>query len=201
MKITNFLADTKLQYQVSDSREKIERFPDHVTFRAGGFKDSAGTHYARAKLSYAFPTERRIILRTVIELPSNFYEIHKASLKLIAAGTESPYQRTGLWIDSDGYPRLQAEIKGQLLRKLWQGTKKLPTGRCLVRLLIIPSAIEGQGIVRLSVNSVKWGESRAPNMLDKSHAQINRIVWGIDGAADQDSGDPLSLTIWRIEIR
>lgn len=199
MKVTNFLTEGLLEYQVSDPREQIERYPDHVAFAAGGF--AATTHYARAKLSYVYPVGRVIVMRARVALPVNFYEAHRASFKLMTFGTEAPYQRAGLWIDSGGYPRLQAEIKGQLLRTLWKGTRRLTTGISLIRLLVVPSAIEGQALTRLSVNGVKWGESTAPNMLDPDHTQVNRFVWGIDGAADQDEGSRLMLSISELELR
>lgn len=192
-----------MQYEISDPREKIERFVDHVFFRAGGFVDDAkiGTHYSRTKLSHVFPVGQPIIIRIRLELPDNFYENHRASFKLATIGTKEPYQRALLWIDSRGYPRLQTEKKDSLLRTLWTSTRRLPTGKSLVRLLAIPSAIEGQGLLRLSVNGVKWGETKAPNLLDPSHTQIDRIVIGVDGAADADFGNPISLTIWEIEIK
>ena len=196
MKITNFRDDTILRYEVSDGRERIERYPDHVDLTAGGFADSAGTHYARLKLSHPFPVGRGIVMRMVVTLPPNFYDVRKASFKLMTCGTGEPYQRMGVWIASDGFPRLQVERKGQLLRTLWTGTQRLPVGRNLVRLLAIPSAVEGQALLRLSVNGTPWGESRAPNIPD----QINRVVFGIDGAADQD-GEPMSLSIAEVEVR
>lgn len=200
MIVTNFLKDTRLVYETSDPAELLERFVDCLRLEVGGFADRAGTHYSRAKLKYVFPVERQIVLRVTVELPDNFYRMQSASFKFMTLGTEQPYQRMGLWIDSDGLPRLQAELKGSPLRTLWRGDRQIPTGRNVIRVLALPSTKDGYGLLRLTVNGVRWAETRAANLFH--YLPVNRVVIGFDGAADQDApGKRPSMVIREINIQ
>lgn len=198
MKITNFRDDKILSYEKTEDREVLERGVDRLHLAVGGFDDLRGTHYSRAKLKFDFAAGQPIILRTVFDFPLDFYQRHEASLKLMTVGTESPYQRLGLWLADDGFPRLQVEYKGRPLKTMWTGTKRIPTGRTLVRLLLVPSAWPS-GLMRVSVNGERWGETRGAN-IDAATLKVNRAVFGMDGAAGQDTKQ-LSLDILEIEVR
>jgi len=188
--IFNFKYDLSLLYQVSDTREMVKRFDDHVHFEVGGFVDSTGTHYARMKDDQQYILQgEHFVLRAVIDLPIDFYSRQTASLKLITCGNEIPYQRMGLWIDASHMPRLQAERKGLSLKSLWKGDTVLPIGCHEYALEIIPSVINGKALTRLYVDGDLWGESTACNFipgLSQSAYIVNRIVFGMDGAAAQD---------------
>ena len=187
--ITDFLRDTRLDYQVSDKREYLTRFDDHAHLEVGGFSDSAGTHFSRLKDStQLIQVGERFIISAEIELPVDFYDRQESSLKLVTVGQENPYRRMGLWIDSAGYPRLQAETKGSSLKLLWQGTQKLPTGRSEIKVEFIPSPTDGDALTRLYLNGTICAESTKGNFIaGGSGYVVNRLVWGMDGAAGQDT--------------
>jgi hypothetical protein len=201
--IFNFKYDLSLLYQVSDIREVVKRFDDHAHLEVGGFVDSAGTHYARMKDDQQYILQgERFVIRAVIDLPIDFYSRQTASLKLLTCGNELPYQRMGLWIASDHLPRLQAERKGLSLKPLWKGDTVLPVGCHEYALEIIPSSVNGKALTRLHVDGIIWGESTVCNFipgLSASSYIVNRIVFGMDGAAAQDdmriSLDFLSVSV------
>jgi hypothetical protein len=186
--VTDFLRDQLLEYQVSDPREYLTRFDDHAHLEVGSFADKVGTHFARVKDSRQYiQVGEHFIVTAEIDLPADFYAKQYSSLKLITCGSESLYRRMGLWIDSAGLPRLQAETKGKSLKVLWKGIQKLPTGRSEIKLEFIPSPVDGEALTRLYVNGTVWGESTKGNFISGGTGYlVNRIVWGFDGAAGQD---------------
>jgi hypothetical protein len=197
--ITDFLNDEILAYQVSDERELIWRYADRVYIEAGGFVDTAGTHYARLKAEVSIPAGVKFWQTATIELPADFYEQQTASLKVITAGDSvGTYRRIGLWIDQACLPRLQSETKGASdpLITLWQGKTSLPLGRHDYAVEIVPSSVDGVALLRLYVDGVVWGESTKANY---NAAEVNRLVWGVDGAASQDTKQ-LSLTLWKVGL-
>jgi hypothetical protein len=186
--VTDFLRDKLLEYQVSDPREYLTRLDDHCHLEAGGFADKVGTHFTRVKDSRQYiQVGEHFIVTAEIDLPADFYTKQYSSLKLVTVGSENPYRRMGLWIDSAGLPRLQAETKGKSLKVLWKGSQKIPTGFSVIKVEFIPSPVDGQALTRLYVNGTVWGESTKGNFISGGTGYlVNRIVWGFDGAAGQD---------------
>lgn len=181
--VTNFLEDNPLiRYEVSDARELIDRQVNSVTFYAGGFQDTTGSHYSRMKSEVALNVGEKHWLTADIEIPADFYTRHQASMKVMTFGTATPYKKIGLWIDSAGFPRLQFEDSG--LKLLWQGTEKLPVGRHFFAIECLPSPTDGIALTRLYMDGTILGESTLANF---NGTVLDRLVWGIDGAANQDT--------------
>jgi hypothetical protein len=186
--VTDFLRDQRLVYRVSDPREYLTRFDDRCHIEVGGFNDTVGTHFSRLKDEGQYiQVGEHFFVTAEIDLPLDFYAKQYSSLKLITCGSESIYRRMGLWIDSAGLPRLQAETKGKLLKVLWKGTKRIPVGYNVIKVEFIPSPVDGQALTRLYLNGTIWAESTKGNFIAGGTGYlVNRIVWGFDGAAGQD---------------
>jgi hypothetical protein len=199
--ITDFLRDQLLEYQVSDPREYLTRFDDRCHIEVGGFSDTVGSHFSRLKDEGQYiQVGEHFIVTAEIDLPLDFYTKQYSSLKLVTVGSENPYRRMGLWIDSAGLPRLQAETKGSLLKVLWKGSKKIPTGFSVIKVEFIPSPVDGQALTRLYVNDVIWGESTKGNFIAGGTGYlVNRIVFGFDGAAGQDT-DRIAMDIYAVGL-
>lgn len=203
--VTDFLKDFQtdhiLSYQKSDAREGIYFYDDHITFEVGGFIDSVGTHYSRGKYSGNICSYgERVFLLFDMELPANFYEQHQASIKVACIGGEKvdsshPYYRIGVWIGSDKLPRLQLEVQGTSLKKLVQGAVRLPVGKHSYVLEIIPHM--ANALTKLYIDGVETLSSATPNMSFVRNPE--RAVFGIDGAASQDTRR-LSITFWKFGI-
>lgn len=193
--IKRFLDMPEVRGELSDPREAVDLYYDRVVLAVGGF--TASSHFARLKDEVKISTGTHFWMTATIELPQDFYSRNQASFKMITCGDSiGTYRRIGLWIDSSQFPRLQSEVKGSGLKVLWRGAEKLPVGKHYYAVEFIPSSISVKALLRLYVDGKIWGES---NVANYAGAEINRLVWGFDGAADQDT-KKMSMTVWQVGL-